>query len=47
MCGEFGLFSSLAGVEGGIYSCDGNTAQVELLFLSLSSGTKMFSCLRA
>lgn len=45
-CGEFGLFPSLAGVEGGIYSYDGNTAQVELLFLSLLSGKTMFSCLR-
>lgn len=47
MCGEFGLFSSLAGAEGGIYSCDGNSAQVKLLFLSLSPGIKIFSCLRA
>lgn len=28
MCGESGLFSSLGGAEGGIYSCDMNIAQV-------------------
>lgn len=46
MRGEPGLFASLGGTVGGIYSCDVNIAEV-LLLLSLSSGTKMFSYLRA